>query len=142
MLTRWSGACVDLRAIDAQLPADLTARIAELRNVTDWPYGPYWSCADFTVDESAFGAILGLKIITAQHVSTAREYLHVLMRTATPSAAFRDAVPTRHALSPRLRAVNNAACEPLLAGKQIIRMFQCAAAKSSRRGPAPTRQVR
>lgn len=144
VLARWSGACVDLRAIDAQLPAGLTARIAEFRNVMDWPYGPYWSNsrADFTVDESAFGVIIGLKIITAEHVSTAREYLHLLMTTATPSAAFRDAVPTRHALSSRLRAVNNAACEPLLAGKQIIRMFQCAAAKSSRRSPAPTRQVR
>lgn len=143
-ITRWAGACVDLRAIDAQLPADLTARIAELRNAMDWPYGPYWSNsrADSTVEETAFGAIIGLKVITAENFSTARQYLHLLMRTATPSAAFREAVPTRHALSPRLRAVNNAACEPLLAGQQIARMFQCSAAKSARRSLAPTRQVR
>lgn len=144
VLARWSGACVDLRAIGAQLPTGLTTRITELRNAMDWPYGPYWSNsrADFTVDEIAFGAIIGLKITTAEHVSTAREYLHLLMTAATPSAAFRDAVPTRHALSPQLRAVNNAACEPVLASRQIIRMFECSAAKSSRRSPVPTRQVR
>lgn len=144
VLARWSGACVDLRAIDSQLPAGLTARIAELRNAMSWPYGPYWSNsrADFTVDETVFGAIIGLKIITAERFSTAHEYLHLLTRTATPSAAFRDGLPTRHALSSRLRAVNNAACEPVLAGKQIIRMFECSAAKSARRSSAPTRQVR
>lgn len=140
MLARWASACVAQRDVEAHLPADLAARIAGFRTVTDWPNGAYWSSAraDPTVDESVVGIVMAVKIMTAKSLPAARTLLRDLMRTATPVGGFPDATPAPVGLSPELRAVCDSAYQPIRAIRKIQRRFHCTAASSlSRPRTAP-----
>ncbi|TMS50913.1 TniQ family protein [Mycobacterium sp. DBP42] len=144
MLARWSSACVAQQYVEACLPADFAERIAAFRAATRWPDGQYWSgCrADLTVDETALGAVIAVKLATAKSFSVASKLLREFIRTATPVARFPDAVPRPAGLGPGLRALRDCAYAPVRAERRILRRFRCAAARSMPREPMPERICR
>lgn len=121
-LARWACACIAQQDVEAHAPADLASRIAELRGVTDWPYGPYWSGSrrDLTMDEPALGMVIAVKVVTAPCLPAARSLLHDLMRTATQVAGFRDGVPVPVGLSSAMRALCDSAYAPIRADRKLL----------------------